>query len=361
MTEKLFVTICEVLIGMVVVTALMIILIAAWYDFRSALSRKQLQRTSDRLRKSRQPFIAIVIYTHNGVSSIVQCLDAILTSRYINYRIVVANHKSTDTTRQIVKEYQKSHSKTPLTLYNASASLTHHEVIHRAIKKVPSSDFVMTLDQPVQITQETLRHAMARFSVNDHLTHLYLRENLYNESSIQTLTPQFVGLTKNIIYKALTVIRLLPFRSASRITITRQAAAPNVLRLYTSDITYSQNTLSLSSPRPIARLFGLIISYALIILTAGYWMWTAATLRSNLLLTLSWIVVTIWLIAVIWSDSIIKLSKKIELTVSVPFMYFIFYVKTIGDFFIHIWRLLKTVPFRNIAQNFQAELYSSRY
>ena len=90
-------------------------------------------------------------------------------------------------------------------------------------------------------------------------------------------------------------------------------------------------------------------------------MWTTATLKSNLLLTLSWIVLTIWLLAVAWTDSLTKLSRKIELSVTVPFMYFIFYVYALAGFFKSGWALLRRYPYHELIDAFKAELYSSRY
>ena len=93
----------------------------------------------------------------------------------------------------------------------------------------------------------------------------------------------------------------------------------------------------------------------------SYWFWTAASLRSNLLLTLSWIGVCVWLLAIVWSDDVIRITKKIELSVSIPFMYFVFYAQTVVGFLVGLWRLIRAVPFAALTTAFQAELYSTRY
>lgn len=359
MTEKLFVTICEYAIGITVVVALIIILLASWYDFRLALTKKRVQRASDKLTKSRQPFITIVVYTQNHTPSITRCLDSITKSRYANYRIVVADHKSTDATRQIVKAYIASHPKHSITLYNARNTLSRNEVIQRAIKKVSASDYDMTIDGSVEIAENTLRSAMADFLVNESLGHLVLRNYSNAELSMRSLVPQFFSLTKNTIYKALSAVRLLrPTDSA--VSITKQNTHSGPLT-YASDITYHQDK-AVSRPKPpIIRLLLTLAICILFILLVSYWMWTAATLRSNLLLTLSWIAISISLLAVIWSDNLVKISRKIELTVTVPFMYFFLYAHAFGSFFKSLWLLIRRYPYDKQISALKAELYSTHF
>jgi glycosyltransferase involved in cell wall biosynthesis len=359
MTEKLFVTMCEYAIGITVAVALIIILLTSWYDFRLALIKKRTQQASDKLTKSRQPFITIVIYTQNHASSITRCLDSITKSRYTNYRIVVADHKSTDTTRQIAKAFAASHPKQSIKLYNARDTLSRNEVIQRAIKKVPASDYSMIIDGSVEITENALRSAMANFLINENLDHLVLRNYSNAELSMRSLVPHFFGLTKNTIYKALSAVGFLrPTDSAVSITKQNTHNGPHT---YASDITYHQDKALVRSKPSIIRLLLTLIICILFIPLVGYWMWTAATLRSNLLLTLSWIVLSISLLAVIWSDSLVKINQKIELTVTVPFMYFFLYVHAVGSLFKTLWLLIRRYPYQKQINAFKAELHSTRY
>jgi glycosyltransferase involved in cell wall biosynthesis len=359
MTEKLFVTICEYTIGVVVVVALITILLASRYDFRLRLVKKRVQRTSNKLTKSRQPFITVVVYTHNNASSIERCLDSITHSRYANYRIVIADHKSTDKTPQIVKAYQNSHSKYSLVLYNARDTLSRKEVIDRAIKKLPATDYTMVIEGTVEITDTTLRTAIANFTINDSLNALVLRQYSDSDLSIQNLVPQFASLTKNIIYKALATIRLLP-STESGVSIVKETTNTGQ-RHYASSVTYHQDNV-LSQPKSsIIHLLLKILVCAIVISLIGYWMWTAATLKSNLLLTLSWIVLSISLLAIIWSDNLVKISRKIELTVTVPFMYFFLYAHAFGSFLNSLWLLIRHYPYQKQMNAFKAELYSTRY
>lgn len=359
MSERLFVTVCEVAIGVAVVTALIIILLATWYDFRAALVKKQHQQASSRLNKRRQPFVTIVIYTNNHASSIEHCLRSISVSHYSHYRIVVADHKSADTTRQIVKAYQKSHPKQLIALYTARGTHPRNEVIQRAIKKLPSSDYTMIIDGSTEITDITLRNAIANFTINDSLRRLELRDYSVADPTIRSLVPQFTSLTKNIIFKALTVIHLLPSTNSS-VSIVKQISNGSQ-RYYASTVTYSRDKSPPQTKSSTIHLLIILIVCILVISIVGYWMWTAATLRSNLLLTLSWMVLVILLLAIIWSDNLIKISRKIELTITVPFMYFILYVQALNGFFKSIWNLIRRYPYQKLIDIFKAELHSTNF
>lgn len=360
MTEKLFVIISEYIIGAIVIMAIVTILLASWYDFRLALAKRQLQRTSTRLNKSRQSLITVIVYiSTSSPSSISRCLDSVLRSHYINYQVVVANHTSGSSVRRTVKDYQKSHPKTPITLYTAQAASSRDQVIQRAVKKVPASDYIMTIDNFAEISRDSLRRVMAQFIHTPDLRQLGLRQASDDELSMQSLVPQFALLIKNSIYKALATIRLLPSISSS-VSIAKHVPSTNQ-RYYVSDITYyKDNVLTQSKPQithVLLKLFACTAAISLI----SYWMWTAATLKSNLLLTLSWIVLSISLLAVIWSDSLVKISRKIELTVTVPFMYFFLYTHALIGLFKSTWHLICRYPYQKQISAFKAELYSTKY
>jgi glycosyltransferase involved in cell wall biosynthesis len=357
MNERLVVLICEIILIGAVVVALVIVLLASWHDLQTAGHSKRLQRIANTLHRPRQPFLTIVIYTYNNQSAIEDSLDSIFKSRYVNYRLVVADHGSTDKTRSIIKTYRQHHKKHLLTLYSAKASTPLHTVIQRAVQKLPASDFKLVLDASVRIAPNTLRGVMAEYIDNPRLTDIYLRQVPASELSIQTSTAHFYTLTKNIFHKALSVVHLSP--RSNDVQFTKNIPSIKRAAHYASNITYQQNGAAKRQSSLYLSLIA-IVWLALTIL-ATYWMFTAATLKSNLFLTFSWIILCIWLLATIWSDSATKLGRKIELTLSVPFMYFVFYLRIVGDLFVKLWHIIKNIPFNTLTRALHAELYSTRY
>lgn len=360
MNEKLIVLISEIILASATIGALAIILLSSWYDLRIASMKKRLQRASLDLARLHQPFVTLVVYTHNQASTVTESLDAIAKSHYAKYQLVVANHGSTDKTGQLVKQYQKSHPKFPVKLYTAKPIVNYDDVIQRAVKKSPGTNLVMILDGSSFITPNALAESVAHFSVNDRLTRLQLREQIDVDISIQTLTSHFFSLSKNLFYKALSVLHLIP-RHTSRVVMYRQSPLPKNKTLYASNVAFTSAKSSNSPLRPLRQIIPILLLCILVISLVSYWMWTAAALKSNALLTLSWVAVSIWLLAVIWSDNIIKVTRKIELSLSVPFMYFLIYVRSIKGFFVSFWQLIRSTPYRRLVNAYIAESYSSRY
>tara|TARA_Y100000310_G_scaffold345788_1_gene469948 strand:+ start:2302 stop:3414 length:1113 start_codon:yes stop_codon:yes gene_type:complete len=56
------------------------------------------------------PKISVIIPVYNGERTLRRCLDSVLAQTYPNYEIIVVNNNSTDTTKQLILEYQKNHS-----------------------------------------------------------------------------------------------------------------------------------------------------------------------------------------------------------------------------------------------------------
>ncbi|MDB5186569.1 MAG: hypothetical protein JWM07_41 [Candidatus Saccharibacteria bacterium] len=102
------------------------------------------------------------------------------------------------------------------------------------------------------------------------------------------------------------------------------------------------------------------------VLLVTYFFYTAATLQSNTFLTLSWLLVSLWLIAIIWSDNKVALVGKIDLTLAIPFMYFILYVTLLLYILMTIWKAAKnfslpSIQYRNFLAAIEREAYSTRY
>lgn len=360
MNEKLVIIICEIILSGAIILALATILVTSWYDLRAATTKRQLQRTAAKLNKARQPFITIVIYIQGLSAPLNDCLDSIRQSRYTNYRIVVADHSPKSSLRQIVKKYQQRYKNTAITFYSARSATSRAETIKKALGKAPAGDLVLSLDDAVRLTPNTLRDAASYFALNDHLTSLELRPHVESSSSISSLVPQFAQLTKNIIHKALSIVHLLPQSSYSPVLLKSSSIQSRHTSTYASMVTYEQAS-PIHPKKSAATLFLLIVAWLVIAAVMTYAIWTAASLRSNLLLTFSWISVCVWLLAVIWSDEATRLTKKVELTLSVPFMYFIFYAHAVTNFFVSLWQLIQTIPVQALAGAFKAELYSTNY
>ncbi|HEV7952098.1 MAG TPA: hypothetical protein VGO98_01875 [Candidatus Saccharimonadales bacterium] len=163
-------------------------------------------------------------------------------------------------------------------------------------------------------------------------THLHITPN----QTIRSLPHLFFALTRNMITKAL--VWRKPHDISTKLSGQSRMAI-----------------VAISS-------VGLVIMIAI----WTYFFYTAAILQSNTLLTLSWAVVSLWLVAVVWSDDDLVFSRKCELTFTIPFMYFVFYVQSLIQLTLNMWRLatiikLPKIQVQKISDAIRVELYSTRY
>ncbi len=124
----------------------------------------------------------------------------------------------------------------------------------------------------------------------------------------------------------------------------------------------SSNTLRTNLMKSLAVF---ILSLSLLFFVS-YFFYTAATMRSNTLLTLSWALLSLWLVAAIWFDDALQLTQKVALTFCVPFAYFLIYARlfyvlfaTAGQIFSHV-SLPKNI-YKSVHAAILQEAYSTRF
>lgn len=385
MTEKLFIFICEIALGIAAVSGVGIILAATWYDLRSIRQKGRLQALVKKLHKSRQPFITILVYAYNNAATIKTCLQSINHNRYAHYRIIVIDNASTDTTKQIVSNYQRSHSKVALTIRSRRRPIDRSALLHLTYDKLPESDLILQINATDLLPPMLLKNSATRFIANNKLGALRLRPSPSDELSITTLPHHFFLLSRSMIYKS-----IAPFSVALRhindsdgiikrsLSSTELPPAEKLISSYASTLALVKPAsvriqLRRDTAKNIVRTFNtplirflkfICLSSLIVILT--YFLYTAAILQSNILLVLSWFALSLWLLATIWSDEVIKVNQKIELTLSVPFMYFLFYVQMIAYCLRILWETLIMIPVpdishKNMRRAIQKELYSTQY
>jgi len=76
---------------------------------RSAGSSPHLDENSYKRPPADPPFVSILIPARNEERNIRECLESLTRQDYPNYEIIVVNDRSTDRTREIVEELQKTH------------------------------------------------------------------------------------------------------------------------------------------------------------------------------------------------------------------------------------------------------------
>lgn len=375
MNEKIIVQLSEILLSAAAIIGIAIILAATWYDLRAIAQKKLLQNIMAKLNKSRQPSITILIYAHNDAATIIDCMRSINANPYENYKTIICNNASTDATEQLIADYIRRHKEMPLIAFTKNKFVSRSSTLHQAYQKARKNDLVLILNATDVISPNLLKESTVWFVVNKDLTALRLR--LFNmvERNIATLPLRFIELSKNTIRKAMPRYTVLKKNYEDSGVMIRSSAFEEDVFPKNTHVSYA-SAISFASPRRNCAsllyhsrkriMFVKIITSLLIILMLSYFSYTAAILQSNTLLTLSWLLVVLWFASVIWSDEIIPRSTKFELTATLPFIYFVFYVFLILHSCKMIIKSIGAIPlprlsFKNLHDAVQVELYSTRY
>ncbi|HET8884358.1 MAG TPA: glycosyltransferase family A protein [Candidatus Saccharimonadales bacterium] len=387
MIETLLIQLSVALLGASIVAGVTIILTATWYDLRGVARRQSWQTIAATLRKPRQPHIAVMVYAHNNATTIQDCLRSISCSRYKNYHVMVVDNVSTDTTKQAVLHYQRKRTKKSVSLYAKRKTTDRLTALRLGYKKTQPNDLVFILDATDTITPNLLKDAATRFVANNRLDALRLQH--YNDADINLslLVYQFMLLSTNLYNKAISPLSL-SIRPSDigdagiflRSTIFKNKTLPTKLSsCYASDLLFTRTesvATSLTIPttnkqkgaqrhrRNVPTIIG--ASFLLLVaITMTYFFYTAATLQSHILLTLSWLVVSLWLFTATWSNDQMTMSKKIELTFCIPVMYILLYVQLAVQIFTMLVRTLPSatklkLTLQRSIMNFHNNIYSTR-
>jgi glycosyltransferase involved in cell wall biosynthesis len=379
MNERLFIQLCEILLSIAAIGGIAIIFAATLYDLRAITQKKALQLRLNTLDKSRQPTVAIVVYAYNNDSTIVECMNSIGLIDYQNYSVVVINNASTDATRQTILKYKQNHKNFPLRLVSTRKFTDRLLCLRLGHGKVPRSGLTLILSASDTFPPASLKESVAHFLINNTLEVARLRPYNNPESNIALLPHYFTRLSRNMFDKVLSLHTLSRFNyDDSGIVIRSYLFLENTfprkaLSTYLTAVTFKPTSasalkLDCKQTSPYAHLIDIakIITSLLIIAMVSYFFYTAAILQSNILLTLSWLAVGLWLVAIIWSDDVMNIKSKIELSVTVPFMYFLIYIYLILNVLHRTGQCLMAIKlpkinFESIHDTIQLELYSTRY
>ncbi len=159
------------LISSIAMINLFVIVLIVIYD-----GVKQLFKNSKSIKLSKPcPAISIIIPTYNEEGSISSCLDSLVNSDYPKIQIVVADDRSSDSTIDIVKNYQKIYSN--IVLYRGKKHLGKSLVLNAVTDSIPN-EYIFFVDADVTLTKEFFTNSMLEFvnSKSDYIVpNIYIR------------------------------------------------------------------------------------------------------------------------------------------------------------------------------------------
>lgn len=92
------------------------------------------------------PLVSIVMATYNGARFINEQLDSIFAQDYPNIEIIASDDKSTDSTVDILEDYQKTSSTYPMAIYSNESNLGYTKNFEQALRYC-KGDYIAFCDQ----------------------------------------------------------------------------------------------------------------------------------------------------------------------------------------------------------------------
>jgi cellulose synthase/poly-beta-1,6-N-acetylglucosamine synthase-like glycosyltransferase len=125
----------------------------------------QFRRRAGLPKRSRGlPLVSVIVPAHNEELVIERCLESIRKSSYRKIEVIVHNDCSTDATRRIIADYQRTYPKFNLRLVNRRHQAGKAEGVNYCIKRYATGDLVMTLDADCVLRKDAIRNATTYFS-----------------------------------------------------------------------------------------------------------------------------------------------------------------------------------------------------
>ena len=131
---------------------------ANYYDilkFRANSTTKPKRRV--------RPLVAVLIPAHNEEKAIIRSIESVLRSSYRKIIAIVIDDASTDATRSIVRQYIKEHPNAKLKLMFKRNNVGKASAMNYALKNAVNTDLVMTLDADSIIQKRTIANAVNYF------------------------------------------------------------------------------------------------------------------------------------------------------------------------------------------------------
>lgn len=318
------------------------------------LRGQRLHPTARRYRH--RPLITVVIATHNDARVIEHCLHRLVKNSYRKLQIIVADNKSTDDTKKIVKTFMAQHPNKSMKLYyeRRRSAVTKSQVVARARERYAAGELILYLQPSDQLDATALKKAVAYFNSDKSVDSLIMAEQLQTSATVAGLIYKYLHLMQQRAQK----ISCRPISQSARIiqrvalsTLDSQqqfyAADVSVIvkqrvsifwllgqqykallyrgrlaqarRRRLSDHTGAQQLLS----HWLQLLVDLYLGTAQLLmpLLTSYFVYLALSIHNTTLLFASWAMMAIFLGLAIWDNSHLGIRQKLVYTVGIPVTY----------------------------------------
>ena len=149
---------------------LVFIIILIFIHLYQIFEEPAIQSKMRTLRKTKQPWVTVLLYARNSEATVIESLKAVLKSRYYNYDIVIIDDRSEDRTSQLVKDFAAAHSAARITLLKRRVKRSAAEALQAGYRKSKRGEVVVSIKAGVIISNSFLKRAVASKAKKEQLT-----------------------------------------------------------------------------------------------------------------------------------------------------------------------------------------------
>ena len=128
--------------------------------------RRKLRKSPLKYNEKFIPFISILIPCHNEAVVIKDTIENILDVDYKNYEIIVIDDRSTDNTKDVLKEIEKKYDKVKILIRDKNAYPGKSAVLNDAVK-IAKGEAYLVFDADARIKPDFIKKLLTKFEDED--------------------------------------------------------------------------------------------------------------------------------------------------------------------------------------------------
>lgn len=128
--------------------------------------RRKLRKSPLKYNEKFTPFISILIPCHNEAVVIKDTIENILDVDYKNYEIIVIDDRSTDNTKDVLKEIEKKYDKVKILIRDKNAYPGKSAVLNDAVK-IAKGEAYLVFDADARIKPDFIKKLLTKFEDED--------------------------------------------------------------------------------------------------------------------------------------------------------------------------------------------------
>jgi hypothetical protein len=333
------------------------------YDLHEVKKQRQLRLHPYARQYRQRPLVSIVVEVQDQEIMIEACLNSIVRSSYRKYEIIVIDHASRDSSKQLVRQFQAAHASKQLTVVARRNRSASQSALLGLIKKHARGEFIMYLNAAATLDTQAVALGIQQFNLEPAIGTILLNERVKSTLTITGLFQRYQELLRHQSTKLRSLLKIEPvlaagtalYRREVLLSTRKQRSEPSRAYYASNAVAYTEPVQSLggllkqhylrqrayvqtlprqrrAGLRPVVGWFQVVFGLCtmavagLVPVWVSYFVYLAFSLHEPTFLVLSWVALAILLLFAVWGDEHLKVIQKALYSLLLPVTYALFYV-----------------------------------